>query len=82
MLEELPSTKRTWKMLNKEERESIFDYLNSVEDLVMMSSVCNRLREQSFPENLNDAVKILCDNDHHLKDILVHHRKTFAELYL
>ena len=82
MPEELPSAKRTRKMLNKKERESIFDYLNSVEDSVMMGAVRNRLQEQSFPENLNGVVKVLCDNDHNLKDILAHHRKTFAELYL
>ena len=79
---ELPSAKRTRKMLNKKERESIFNYLDSVEDSVMMSAVRNRLQEQSFPENLNGVVKVLCDNDHNLKYILAHHRKTFAELYL
>ena len=80
--EELPSAKRTRKTLNKKERESIFDYLNSVEDSDMMASVRDRLQEQSFPENLNGVVKVLCENDYHLKDIIVHHRKTFAELYL
>ena len=69
-------------MLNKKECESIFDYLNSVEDSVMMGAVRDRLQEQSFPENLNGVVEVLCDNDHHLRDILAHHRKTFAELYL
>ena len=80
--EELPSAKRTRKMLNKKERESIFDYLNSVEDSVMMGAVCDRLQEQSFPENLNSVVEVLCDKDHHLKDILAHHRKTFAQMDL
>ena len=47
-----------------------------------MASVCDRLQEQSFPENLNSVVKVLCENDYHLKDIMVHHRKAFAELYL
>ena len=51
--EELPSAKRTRKTLNKKERESIFDYLNSVEDSDMMASVRDRLQEQPFPENLN-----------------------------
>ena len=70
--EELPSAKRRRKMLNKKECES----------LVMMGAVHDRLQEQSFPENLNGVVKVLCDNDHHLKNIVAHHHKTFAELYL
>ena len=45
-------------MLNKKERESIFDYLNSVEDSVMMGAARDRLQEQSLPENLNGVVEV------------------------
>jgi len=77
-----PAPKRTRKTLNKKEKKDLSEYLTSVDDDVLLFAVRSKLLEQPFPHTTKDFIEVLFENEQLLRDILIHHRFWFVELFL
>ncbi|XP_065912862.1 uncharacterized protein [Dysidea avara] len=78
-----PVAKRTRKILNKKERESLLRHLNSVDDVTLADAVNVRLSEvQLLSTKLKNFADTLCKNEQLLQDIATHHHCRFSELYV
>ena len=73
---------RTRKVLNKKERKSLSDHLNSVDYDALVCAVNGKLAEQSLPDPLKEFADVLFHNEQLCRDILIHHRCRFVELFI
>jgi len=79
---EEPTKKRTRKTLSKKERQALVDYISKV-DLSLLSDVVRiKLGEQCLADHLQTFADALFGQEILIRDILLHHRVRFGELYI
>ena len=69
-----PPSKRVRKVLNKKEREDLSNYLEPVEEDVLIFTARSKLSEQIFPDSTKVFIEVLFKNEQLLQDIVIHHR--------
>jgi len=72
----------THKVLNKQERNGLSDYLNSIDYNALNYAVQTKLAEQSLSDLLTQFTDVLFKNELLLHDTVIHHRCRFLELFL
>ena len=74
--------KRARKAVSKKERQALVDYINKVDLSLLSDVVCVKLGEQCLEDHLQTFADPLCGQEILFRDILLHHRVCFGELYI